>query len=177
MRIRRTSTALAATAAALATVTVGIPAASAHVICDSGEFHRVTSHNAEFVQVDSVQLVNTRSGAASLTATVGQSHTSSRSFSGSITTSVEAGFWVFAKASASATAGVTIQTSSTMSASYSATVSVPGHSTRTVKFGFRRYNQYVQQYHLYNNSISSCAVHVDHAGWVRAPYQKAFIVG
>ena len=49
-------------------------------------------------------------------------------------------------------------------------------STRTVKFGFRRYNQYVQEYHLYNNSISSCAEQVDHAGWVDAPYMKAFIV-
>jgi hypothetical protein len=121
-------------------------------------------------------LVNKKSGTATLSAQVGESHTSSRSFSASITTSVEGGFWVFAKASASATAGFQIQTSTTMTKTYTATVRVPGHSTRTIKFGFRRYNQYIQQYHLYNTSPTSCGVKVDHAGWVRAPYQKAFIV-
>ncbi len=177
MPIRRLSTYLAATVMAAGTLTmVAAPPAAAHVVCDPGEFHRVTSHNHTFVQVDSVQLVNKRSGKATLSAQVGQSHTSTRGFTGTITTSVEAGFWVFAKASASVSASVSLQTSSTMTASYAATVTVPGHSTRTVAFGFRRYNQYIQQYHLYNTSISSCGVHVDHAGWVRAPYAKAFIV-
>jgi hypothetical protein len=176
MWIRRLSMILAVIAAAVSALTVTAPAASAHVGCTPGEFHRVTSRSHTFVQVDAVQLVNRRSGAATLSAQVGQSHTSTRSFTGTITTSVEGGFWIFAKASASASAGITIQSSSTMSASYTATVTVPGHSTRTVQFGFRRYNQYIQQYHLYNNTPYSCAVAVDHAGWVRAPYEKAFIV-
>lgn len=166
-------TAVATTAGVLAVAT---PAASAHVLCDDGEHYRVTSHSREFRQVDSVQLVNRRSRTATLSAQVGESHTSTRTFSASVTASVEGGFWVFAKASASATAGVQIQKSSTMTRTYTATVSVPGHSTRTIKFGFRRYNQYVQQYHWYNTSISTCGRKVDHAGWVRAPYQKAFIV-
>lgn len=176
MRRRRLLTALLATTATAGTLAVGIPAASARVDCGSGEYHRVTKHNHTFNQVDSVQLVNKRNTKATLTAVVGESHTSSRSFSASITGSVEAGFWVFAKASASSTAGVTIESSTTMSRSYSASVVVPAHSTRTVDFGFRRYNQYIQQYHMYNTSISTCGVHVDRAGWVRAPYQKAFIV-
>ena len=176
MRLRRLSTVLAVGSTAATTFIAMAPAASAHVICDSGEFYRVTSHNATFLQVDAVQLVNTRSGTASLTAEVGTSHTSSNSFGGSITAGVEGGFWGFAKVSASATASVTIQTSTTMSSTYSATVSVPGYSTRTVKFGFRRYNQYIQRYHLYNDSISTCAASVDQAGWVDAPYMKAFIV-
>jgi hypothetical protein len=176
MRMRRIGGLLLTAAATTGVLTAVAPTASAYVPCDEGESYRVTSHNHEFIQVDSVQLVNTRSGTATLSAQVGESHTSSRTFSGSITTSVEGGFWVFAKASASVTAGVSIQTSTTMTKTYTATVSVPGHSTRTVKFGFRRYNQYIQQYHLYNTGPTSCGVHVDHAGWVRAPYQKAFIV-
>ncbi len=173
MRIR--NAAVAAIVAAGSFV-AAVPAASAYVPCNDGESYRVTSHNHQFIQVDSVQLVNKRSGSATLSAQVGESHTSTRSFSASITTSVEGGFWVFAKASASATAGLSIQTSSTMSRTYTATVTVPGHSTRTVKFGFRRYNQYIQEYHLYNTSATSCGLKVDKAGWVRAPYQKAFIV-
>ena len=176
MRIRRFGIALLMTAAVAANLLLAIPAASAHVVCDDGEFFRVTKHKANFIQVDEVQLVNKRKGKATLTAQVGSSHTSTRTFGGSITVSVEAKFWIFAKASASASASYTIQTSNTMSKTYSATATVPGHSTRTVQFGFRRYSQYVQQYHLYNNSISTCAVAVDHAGWVRAPYAKAFIV-
>lgn len=153
-----------------------MPAASAHILCDDGEYYRVTQHNHTFIQVDSVQLVNKRSRTATLSAQVGEEHTSTRSFTGSITVSVEGGFWVFAKASASATASVTIQSSTTMSKTYTATVSVPGHSTRTILFGFRRYNQYVQEYHWYNTSMTTCGRYVDRAGWVRAPYQKAFIV-
>src|SRR5689334_18681817 len=101
MRSRRLAGALLATAATTASLVAGIPAAAAHVACDSGEFYRVAKHSATFLQVDSVQLVNKKSGTAILSAEVGESHTSSRSYSGSITTSVEAGFWDFAKASAS----------------------------------------------------------------------------
>ena len=127
MRPRQLAAALIAAATTAAGLTVAAPAASAYVPCDDGESHRVTSHNHQFTQVDSVQLVNKKSGTASLSAQVGESHTSSRSFSASITTSVEGGFWVFAKASASATAGIQIQTSSTMTKTYTATVKVPGH--------------------------------------------------
>lgn len=177
MSVRRLSTALALTAAAVGTtLTVGIPAASAGVVCGDGDRYRVTQHYAKFYQVDEVSLINRRSHSASLSAQVGESHTSSRSFSGTISASAEAGFWGFAKASASASASHTIETSSTMSRTYTATATVPGHSSRTLKFGFRRYNQYVQRYYLYNKTPTSCGLRVTKQGWVRAPYQKTFIV-
>lgn len=177
MSVRRLSTALALSAAAVATsLTVGTPAATAQVVCGDGTHYRVTQHYARFNQVDEVSLINRRSGTATLSAQVGQSHTSTRSFSATISASAEAGFWVFAKASASASASHTIETSTTMSQTYAATASVPGHSSRTVKFGFRRYDQYVQQYYLYNTGIASCGLRVTRQGWVTAPYQKTFIV-
>lgn len=167
---------VAAAAVATGSFVALMPAAAAYVPCYDGENYQVVSHNHQFQQVDSVQLVNRRSGTATLSAEVGESHTSSRSFSGSITTEVSGGFWVFAEAKASATAGVEIQKSTTMSRTYTATIQVPGHSTRTILFGFRRYNQYIKEYHFYNKGPTTCATKVDHAGWVRAPYQKAFIV-
>ena len=176
MRIRRISTALLATAASGAAFAVGVPAASAHVACDPGEFYRVTQHNHTFVQVEAHQAVNKTAQTITMHVNVSQSHTSSRTFSASITASVEGGFWVFAKASASTTAGYSIETSDTMETSFGVDVPVPAHTTRTVDFGFRRYNQYIQQYHLYNNTISTCAAHVDKAGWVDAPYMEAYIV-
>ncbi len=81
---------------------------------------------------------------------------------------------MFAKASASASASKTLQTSMTMSYTYTATV--PAHSTREIQFGFRRYNQYIQKYYLYDTSGTSCGIHVMNQGWVIAPYTKAFIV-
>jgi hypothetical protein len=50
------------------------------------------------------------------------------------------------------------------------------HTTRTVAFGFPKLEQYVKSYHYLNSSATSCAKSHDEAGWVRAPYQKAFIV-
>jgi hypothetical protein len=176
MRIRPFSTLLAVTAAATGTLTAVAPAASAHIYCNPHEVYRVTSHNHTFTQVDAIQVVNKKSGKVTLTVQVGQSHTSTRSFTGTITGSVEGGFWVFAKATAAVSAGVTIQTSTIMLRTYTAKVPVPGHSTRTVKFGFRRYNQYIQEYHRYNKTTFTCGVRVDRAGWVRAPYEKAFII-
>ena len=153
-----------------------VPAADAFVPCFDGEHYRVTSHDHQFQQVDVVQLVNRRSGAATLSAQVGESQTSSRTYSGSITTEASGGFWVFAQAKASATAGIQIQNSSTMTRTYTATVTVPGHSTRTIQFGFRRYNKHIQRYHWRNTDRVTCVRVIDQAGWVRAPYQKAFIV-
>lgn len=176
MRVTRLKSALVGTAALASTLVVGIPAASAHVICDGGEFYRVTSHSGHFTQVGAAQAVNKHSGTATLHVTVGSSHTSSRSFTKSISGSVEGGFWVFAKVSASGSAGVTLEKSATMTASFGVDVPVPGHSTRTVAFGFRRYSQTIQRYHLYNNTISTCARHVDNSGTVVAPYATTFII-
>jgi hypothetical protein len=176
MRTRRLVHALVLGSTVATTLVTGIPAASAHVLCPDGEYYSSSSGSKYFSQVDSIALVNTRSGTATLTANVSEAHTSSRSFTGTISGTVEGSFWVFAKASATASASVTLLTSSTITTSYTATVSVPGHSTRTVKFGFRKYEQYVKSYHYYNNSVSTCAKSYDKAGWVRAPYQKTFIV-
>lgn len=177
MKHPRLTSALLAAAAAAGMLVVGSPAASAQIICDSGSSYRVTQHNRTFVQVDSAQLVNRTGTSATLTVQVGQQHTSTRSFSNSITASAEAGFWDFAKASASTTSELTITASKTMYASYTASANVPAHSTRTVKFGFGRYNQYIQRFHLVAQpSTNSCSVVVEQGGWVNAPFQKTFIV-
>ncbi len=176
MRVTRLTSALVGSAALASSLAAGIPAASAHVICDTGEYYRVTSHSGSFTQVGVAQAVNKHSGTATLHVTVGSSHTSTRSFTASISGSVEGGFWVFAKASASASASVTLETSATMSASFGVDVPVPGYSTRTVAFGFRRYSQTIQRYHWYNNTISTCARYVDNSGTVVAPYATTFII-
>ncbi len=176
MRLRHVSTLTAASVAFAGTMVTGIQAASAHVACDKGEFHDVTSHSDTFQQVDAVKLINKGATTATLKAVVGESHTSTRSFSASVTVGVEASFWVFAKAKAEATAGVTLASSSTMSASYEADVPVPAHQTYQVLFGFDRYNQYVREYHLVQSGATNCAVVVDHAGWVRAPFEKTFVI-
>lgn len=176
MSFRRIQALLLAIATVLGLFVVAVPPASAHIVCDSGEFYKVTSHSYTFNQVDAVQLVNHKNYTATLHFDVGEAHTSSRSFSGSITVGVEAGFWVFAKAKAEATAGVTIQSSSTMSKTYGASVTLPGKGSATIKFGFRRYNQYVKAGHYYLAGMTTCGIHWDHEGWVRAPYKKAFII-
>jgi hypothetical protein len=176
MRISRLSTLLVASTALAGSLVIAAPAASAHVACDPGEFYRATSHSGKFYEVGAAQAVNKEKGSATLRVDVGTAHTSTRSFTGSLSASVEGGFWVFAKASATATASVTLETSTTMSKTFGTDVPVPGHSTRTVEFGFRRYTQHLEQYHLYNNTVSSCAVKVDRSTTVVAPYMTTFII-
>jgi hypothetical protein len=176
MKVRHVSALTVASLAFATTTAVGLQAASARVPCDTGEFNDVTSHSDTFEQADAVKLINKGATTATLKAIVGESHTSTREFSASVTVGVEASFWVFAKAKAEATAGVSLATSSTMSASYEADVPVPAHQTYQVLFGFDRYNQYVRAYHLVQSGASNCAVVVDHEGWVDAPYEKTFVI-
>src|SRR5690242_6310261 len=156
MRIRSAFTGLVVTALLSAGSVVLAPTASAYIDCGNGESYERTDVNSHFVAVDSVTAINMSGSQASITVQVGAQHTSSRAFTGSITVGAEAGFWVFAKAKAEASGGVTIETSDTMFATYSATVAVPAHSTRTVTFGFRKYDQYVRSYHLVNTSQTTC---------------------
>lgn len=171
------TSALLATAAVATTLVVGAPAASAIPNCDNGEHYRVTAHRYSFVQVGpGVALKNPHNYKEWLTVKVGQKHVSSVDYSGSISASVSGGFWKFAKAQASVTAGIRIYQSVTMFATYGATVPVPPHSSVTVRFGFRRYNQYIQRYHgTWSPAKKRCVPFVDHAGWVHAPNKVTFL--
>jgi hypothetical protein len=151
--------------------------ASAYVPCDDGYTHYVrTDVYSHFAKAESVTAINRTNSRASMTVSVAYSHTSSRAFTGTITVGAEAGFWVFAKAKAEASASVTIQSSVTMTTSYSVTASVPAHSSVTVDFGFRKYDQYIRSYRLYNTSQTTCGRHYGLEGWVKAPVQKTFII-
>ncbi|MEP6759733.1 MAG: hypothetical protein ABJA93_00010 [Sporichthyaceae bacterium] len=151
--------------------------ASARVICDDGYTHYVrTNVYRHFVRAESVTAVNRRNVKASMTVSVTQSHTSSRTFTGTITVGAEAGFWVFAKVKAEASASVALQKSVTISTTYSVTTSVPAHSSVTVDFGFRKYDQYIRAFRYYNTSATTCGRRYGQAGWVKAPVQKTFII-
>jgi hypothetical protein len=151
--------------------------ASAYIACDDGHTHYVrTDVYRHFARAESVTAVNRTNSRASMTVSVAYSHTSSRAFTGTITVGAEAGFWVFAKAKAEASASVALQTSVTMTTSYSVTASVPAHSSVTVDFGFRKYDQYIRAYRLYNTSQTTCGRRYGQAGWVKAPVQKTFII-
>jgi hypothetical protein len=164
-------------AVATGSLVISASPASAYVACNDGHIHYTrTDVNRHFIRAESVTAVNRRSVRASMTVSVSQSHTSSRSFTGTITVGAEAGFWVFAKAKAEASASVAVAKSVTITTTYSVTVPVPAHSSVTVDFGFRKYDQYIRSFHYYNTSPTTCGRRYAGSGWVKAPYQKTFII-
>jgi hypothetical protein len=150
------------------------PPALAGIDCGRGELYKRVKVRRHFVPVDSVRAVNRRKGTATIAVQVGVQHTSSRTFTGSITVGAEAGFWIFAKAKAEATASIALLRSTTMFSTYTVTAQVPGHSARTVTFGFTKYDQLIRRYHYVNSSPTTCRRVYDAKGWVRAPVRKTF---
>lgn len=171
---KRTGSALAAAVVGAGLLAVPAAPASATGNCDPGSYKRVSKRVSYFSVVDKLVLDNRR-GKATLSGAieVGETRTSKVGYSASVSVSVEASFFSFAKASASTTYGVSLEKAITMSKTYKANYSVPKGKIGTLQWGFHKISQTIQQYHLSQRS-TGCVKVVDKTITVSAPWAKGF---